>query len=88
MCRKDAEDKEKTVPGIRDDEIRKDGVGSAAVTDKAQDEHLTFYRPAIYEINDPPAVISMDMAVSHCATAGAGFEFRSKRIHVGVKEGF
>lgn len=86
--RKDTEDKEKSISGIRNDEIWKDGMGSAAVTDKTQDDHLTFYRLSIYEIDNTSAVISMDMAVALCSTTGTGFQLGAKRVHVGVKEDF
>ena len=38
----DPEDKEETIAGIRDDEVRKDGMGMSAGTDQAQDTEICF----------------------------------------------
>lgn len=88
MLCKDTQDKEKPVSGIRDDEIRKDGMCRTAAADKAQDNHLIFNWPAIYEIDNPSAIISVDPAVALGSTAGAGFQFRAERAHIRIKEYF
>lgn len=84
----DAQKKEQPISRIRNDEIRKDGMGSAAVADQAQDDQITFDRRSIYEINNPSAIVGVDMAIPFYATAGTGFQFRTERSHVGIKEDF
>lgn len=71
LC-KDAEDEEKTVGGIRDDEIREDGMGMTAGTDKAQDAEAVPDVSASHEINQGTVIIGMDGAGALHPAAGAG----------------
>ncbi len=72
ILRKDAEDEEKAVGGIREEEVREDGMGMAAGTDKAQDAEAVPDRPASHEINQGAAIIGMDGAGALRPAAGAG----------------
>ena len=57
---KDAEDKEQTVGTVRDDEIRKDGMGrSAAVAGAAEDSGLMPDTFSSNEVDELPPVIAV-----------------------------
>lgn len=84
----DAQDKEKAVGRIRDDEIRKDGMGMAAGTDKTQDAEAVPDRLAANKINQGTVIIGMDGAGSLYPTAGAGLQFRAESGHEGIKKFF
>ena len=57
---KDAEDKEQAVGTVRDDEIRKDGMGRAtAVTDTAKDGDLMPDTFSTNEVDEIPPVIAV-----------------------------
>jgi len=88
IFRQDTEDKEKAVGGIRDDEIRKDGMGMAAGTDKAQDTEAVPDRLSANEISQGTFIIGMDGTGSLCPTTGAGLSFRPETVHEGVKKFF
>lgn len=72
ILRQDAEDEEKTVGGIRDDEVREDGMGMTAGTDKAQDAEAVADGFAACEINQGAVIIGMDGAGALHPAAGAG----------------
>ena len=67
------EKKEQAVTGVRDNDIRKDGVGMpAAVTEDPEDTNIRLYRSAGYKVCDVSAIISMDVAVAGAATYRTG----------------
>jgi len=72
ILRQDAEDEEKAVGGIRDDEVREDGMGMATGTVKAQDTEAVPDRLPSHEINQGTAIIGMDGAGALHPAAGAG----------------
>lgn len=85
----DAQDKEQAVAGVRDDDIRKDGMRmAAAVTEDPEHTEIRFLLCAGLEVNDRSAVVIMDMAVSGAPTDGAGLQFRPKQSHVGIEQRF
>lgn len=84
-----AQDKEQAVAGVRDDDIREDGMCMvAAVTEDPEHTKIRFLLCAGLEVNDGSAVVIMDMAVSSASTDGAGLQFRPKQSHVGIKQRF
>ena len=86
VIRKDMEDKDGSIPGVRDDDIRQDGVSvPAAVT---FDPHDTDFLPAdtiILEIPDASPVIGVDMAFPACPAGRAGLLLGSEKGHVGLE---
>lgn len=88
MFREDTEDKEQPVSGIRDDEIREDGMCMPAGADKAEDAEFMAHWFSIDKINNGTPVIGVDMAGALSAAAGTGPQFRTEPIHKGVKKGF
>ncbi len=88
ILRQEAENEEKTVGGIRDDEVRKNGMGMAAGTNEAKDTEAVPYRPASHEINQGTVIIGMDGAGSLHPTAWAGLKFRVESSHEGIKKIF
>ena len=85
----DAQDKEQTVAGVRDDDIRKDGMCMvAAVTEDPEHTKIRFLLCAGLEVNDGSAVVVMDVAVSGASADGTGLKFGLKFSHVGIKKRF
>lgn len=84
----DTEDKEQAIAGIRDDEVREDGMGMAAGTGQTQDAEAVAYGEAVYEINEGTVIIGMDQARAFCPTAGAGPEFLAEAGHERIKQDF
>ena len=80
-----SQDEEKSIGLVRDDGIRKDGVGMPAGTDDAGYAYTMFFVPRSIEINDMPVVVSMNPAVTRPFTIGAGLLLRVKRLHTGVE---
>lgn len=88
ILRKDTEDKEQTIAGVRDDEVWEDGMGMAAGTNQAQDAKVVADGGAVYEVDQVTAVVGMNPAGAFCPTAGAGLEFGAEPGHEGIKQGF
>ncbi len=84
----DAEDEEKAVGGIRDDEVRKNGMGMAAGTNEAKDTEAVPDRSAAHEIGQGTVIISMDRAGTLHPTTRAGLKFRTKTVHERIKKVF
>ena len=85
----DAQDKEQTVAGVRDDDIRKDGMCMVtAVTEDPEDAEIRFFLSAGLEVDDGSAVVVMDVAVSFASTGGTGLQTGLKFSHVGIKKRF
>ena len=75
---KDAQEKEQTVGTVRDDEIRKDGMGRAtAVTDTAKDGGLMPDTFSTNEVDQIPFIVTVDMEISGGTTDRTGLKFRS-----------
>ena len=85
----DAQDKEQTVAGVRDDDIGKDGMCMvAAVTEDPEHTKIRFLLSAGLKVDDGSAVVAMDMAVSGTPADGTGLKFGLKFSHVGIKKRF
>lgn len=85
----DAQDKEQAVAGVRDDDIRKDGVRMVtAVTEDPEHTKIRFLLCAGLEVNNGSAVVIMGMAVPGAPADGTGFQFRAKQSHVGIEQRF
>ena len=88
ILREDAEDEEQAIAGVRDDEVREDGMGMAAGTDEAHDAEAVADRDTTYKVDQGTSVIGMDAAGTPGPTAGTGLKFRVESLHKGIKEGF
>lgn len=86
ILRQNAEDEEKAIGGIRDDEIRKDGMGMAAGTNKAQNTETVADRFATYEINQGTVIVGMDRAGAFHPTARTSLQFRPETSHESIKK--
>ena len=85
----DAQDKEQTVAGVRDDDIGKDGMCmAAAVTEDPEDAEIRFFLCTGPKVDDGSAVVVMDVAVSFASTGGTGLQTGLKFSHVGIKKRF
>ena len=88
-CGKDTQDKKKAITVIRNNRIREDGMGMGTVfahNTENPDTEMDF--PATDKVCDPPLIVSMDPAASFIPTAGACFQLRPERGHVGIKDRF
>ena len=86
---KDTQDKEETVGGIGDDNIRENSVGMlTTIAENPKDAKAGLFLSARNEINNGTAVIVMDMAVAGASTDRAGFEMWLKKSQVGIKNRF
>ena len=85
----DAQDKEQAVAGVRDDDIRKDGMCMAtAVTEEPQDTEIRFFLSAGLKVDDGSAVVVMDVAVSGAPADGTGLQTGLEQRHIGIKKRF
>ena len=85
----DKEDEEQAVTGIRDNDIRKDGMSMiTAFAEYTHDAEMLFLLSAGQKVNDGSVIIIMNMAVSATSTDGTSFQLRLKLLHVGVEERF
>ena len=85
----DAQDKEQTVAGVRDDDIGKDGMCMvAAVTEDPEHTKIRFLLCAGPKVDDGSAIVVMDVAVSGTPADGTGLKFGLKFSHVGIKKRF
>ena len=85
----DAQDKEQTVAGIRDDDIGKDGMCMVtAVTEDSEHTKIRFLLCAGPKVDDGSAIVVMDVAVSGTPADGTGLQMGLKFSHVGIKKGF
>ena len=64
MLREDAQNEEQAVATVRDDRIRKDGVGGlrvALAAGQTADTQADFHGLAIHEFDQRPIIVSVDM---------------------------
>ena len=84
-----AQYKEQTVAGVRDDDIGKDGMCMVtAVTEDSEHTKIRFLLCAGPKVDDGSAVVVMDVAVSFASTGGTGLQTGLKFSHVGIKKRF
>ncbi len=82
MISQNTEDKEETVLGVRNNDIRQDGMGvSAAAASDTHDGHFFPDNRVIPVFSDISFVISKDSAVAAGTAAGTGFQFRAVLVH-------
>ena len=85
----DAQDKEQTVAGVRDDDIRKDGMCMVtAVTEDPEDAEIRFFLCTGPKVDDGSAVVVMDVAVSGAPADGTGLQTGLEQRHIGIKKRF
>ena len=85
----DAQDKEQAVAGVRNDDIRKDGMCMVtAVTEDPEDAEIRFLFCAGDEIYNGSAVVVMDVAVSGAPADGTGLQTGLEQRHIGIKKRF
>ena len=85
----DAQDKEQAVAGVRDDDIRKDGMCMvAAVTEDPEDAEIRFFLCTGPKVDDGSAVVVMDVAVSGASADGTGLQTGLEQRHIGIKKRF
>ena len=86
---KDAQDKEQTVGTVRDDEIRKDGMGrSTAVAGAAKDSDLMPDTFSTNEVNQISFIVTVDMEITGGTTDRTGLKFRPYKRHELFKQRF
>ena len=86
---KDAEDKEQTVGTVRDDEIRKDGMGrSTAVADTTKDGDLMPDTFSTNEVDQISFIVTVDMEIPGGTTNRTGLKFRPYKRHELFKQRF
>lgn len=84
-----AQDKEQAEAGIRDHDIRKDGMG--VPTTVTEDAHYTETVAGLnsgVEINQGAVIVVVDVAVAGASTEGTGLKMGLKFCHVGIKKRF
>ena len=83
------QDEEQTVGTVRDDEIRKDGMGRAtAVAGAAENSDLMPDTFSTNEVDQIPFIVTVDMEISGGTTDRTGLKFRSYKGHELLKQRF
>ena len=86
---KNSENKEKSVPSIRNDDIWKDGVGMiTAETLNSHDAETVGMWMTVNEVSNASVVVGVKFAVTGTLTDWAGFEFEIETSHIGIKKRF
>ena len=86
---KKAQNEEQAVAGIRDNDIRKNGMGMlTAVTENPHHTKVGLFSLACLEINDGAAIVVVDVTVTGASTDGTGLKVGLKLSHVGIKKRF
>ena len=86
---KKAQRKEQAVAGIRDDDIRKNGVGvPAAVTENPHHTEVGLFSFTCLEVNDGAAIVVVDVTVTGASADRTGLKLWLKLSHVGIKKRF
>ena len=79
----DAQDKEQAVAGVRDDDVRENGMCMVtAVAEYPENTKIRFFLSARLKVDNGSAVVIMDVAVSSAPADGTGLQFRPKQSHV------
>ena len=86
---KKAQDEEQAVAGIRDKDIRKNGMCMlTAVTENPHHTKVGLFSLACLEINDGAAIVVVDVTVTDASADGTGFKVGLKHSHIGIKKRF
>lgn len=88
ILRQDTDDEEQAIARVRDNEIREDGMGMAAGTDKAHDAEAVPDRCTTNEIHQGAAIVGMDAAGALCPAARADLDFWLEPIHERIEQFF
>ena len=84
-----AQNEEQAVAGIRDNDIRKNGVCMlTAVTENPHHTKVGLLTFAVPEVDDGAAIVIVDVTVTGASTDGTGLKFGLKLSHVGIKKRF
>lgn len=84
-------DEEEAVSAVRDDGIRKDGVGGmriALIAGKAADADADLHRMTVKEFDQGAVVVSVDMKIPFASTIRAGLSSWLQMPHVFIKNSF
>ena len=83
------QDEEQTVGTVRDDEIRKNGMGRAtAVAVAAKDSDLMPYTFSTDKVDQISFIVTVDMEISGGTTDRTGLKFRPYKGHELFKQRF
>ena len=86
---KKAQNEEYAVAGIRDNDVRKNGMGMCtAVTENPHHTEVGLFAFAGLEVDDGAAIVVVDVTVTGASTDGTGFKVGLKLSHVGIKKRF
>ena len=86
---KKAQDEEQAVAGIRDNDIRKNGVCMlTAVTENPHHTKVGLFSPTCLEVNDGVAIVVVDVTVTGASTDVTGLKVGLKHSHIGIKKRF
>ena len=84
-----AQDEEQAVAGIRDNDIRKNGVGMlTAVTENPHHTEVGLFAFAGLEVDDGAAIVVVDVTATGASADGTGFKVGLKHSHIGIKKRF
>ncbi len=86
ILRQDTQEEEQAVAGVRDDEVREDGMGMATGTDEAHDAEAVADWGTAYEVHQGSVVIGMDAAGAPGSAPGTGLQFRTESGHEGIEQ--
>ena len=83
------QDKEQAVAGIRNNDIRKNGVSMlTAVTENPHHTKVGRFSFTCLEVNDGAAIVVVDVTVTGASADGTGFKVGLKHSHIGIKKRF
>ena len=86
---KKAQDEEQAVAGIRNNDIRKNGVGMlAAVAENTHHTDVGLFPFTCLEVDDGAAIVVVDVTVPGASADGTGLKKWLKLSHVGIKKRF
>ena len=83
------QDKEQAVAGIRNNDIRKNGLSMlTAVTENPHHTKVGRFSFTCLEVNDGAAIVVVDVTVTGASADGTGFKVGLKHSHIGIKKRF
>ena len=83
------QNEEQAVAGIRDNDIRKNGVGMlTAVTENPHHTKVGRFSLTCLEVNDGAAIVVVDVTVTGTSADRTALKFWLKLSHVGIKKRF
>lgn len=86
---KHPKDEKEPITGIRDDEIREDGMGMVTtIAVDSENTEIVSDLISVSEVDDVPPIVGMDPTLSHRTTDGAGLQFWPELSHERYKNRF